>query len=275
MPFIKAERRKSKVRIWLSGMSSAGKTYTALELATGFGGKIGLIDTEAGRGHQYGEKFDYSVTTLTAPFLPESYINAIAEAEKAGIECLVIDSMSQEWQTLLEEKGKLDEKGGNSFVNWNKPTRRHNAFVEAITQSSIPLILMTCRVKRDYVISENDRGKMEPRLVGLANIQRDGFEYEMTIEFRIDKNHEAEAIKDNTGLFLGQPAAKLTKATGKLIREWHSEGKEPPPQVVKCENCSLKGLQTPATGEETDGHKFCKPCSDKYKELEAVKSSKE
>lgn len=232
MAFVKAERRKSKVRLWLSGMSSSGKTYTALELATGFGGKIAMIETEGGRGEMYGGKFPYDVQVLNAPHTPEKYAAAIREAEAAGYECLIIDSMSHEWNTLLEEKGKMDEKGGNSFVNWSAPTRRHNGLVEAVIQSKIPLIISTCRVKRDWVLTENDKGKMEPKLVGLANVQRDGFEYEQTVEFRIDKNHEAIALKDNTGLFLDKPAKQLTREDGKAIRAWHNEGKDITPAAT-------------------------------------------
>jgi hypothetical protein len=228
MAFQKAERKRSKVRLWLSGMSSSGKTYSALELATGFGGKIAMIETEGGRGEMYGGKFDYDVQVLNAPHTPEKYAAAIREAEAAGYECLIIDSMSHEWNTLLEEKGKLDEKGGNSFVNWSAPTRRHNGLVEAIIQSKIPLIICTCRVKRDWVLTENDKGKMEPKLVGLANVQRDGFEYEQSVEFRIDKNHEAVALKDNTGLFLDKPAKLLSREDGKAIKAWHEEGTEVP-----------------------------------------------
>lgn len=213
-------------------MSSGGKTYSALELATGFGGKIAMVDTEGGRGEMYAEEFDYDAMQLQAPFTPEKYAAAIKEAEAAGYECLIIDSMSHEWNQLLEDKGKLDEKGGNSFTNWNQPTRRHNGLVESIIQSKIPLIICTCRVKRDWVLTENDKGKMEPKLVGLANVQRDGFEYEQTVEFRIDKNHEAVALKDNTGLFLDKPAKLLSREDGKAIRAWHMEGKETNPAAT-------------------------------------------
>lgn len=266
MSFIRAERRKSKVRVWLSGMSSSGKTYTALELCTGFGGKTAMIETEGGRGEMYGEKFSYDVQSLSSPFTPEKYVAAIKEAEAAGYECLIIDSMSHEWNQLLEEKGKIDERGGNSFTNWNAPTRRHNVLVEALIQSKIPLIVSTCRVKRDWVLTENDKGKMEPKLVGLANVQRDGFEYEQTVEFRIDKNHEAEALKDNTGLFLGKGHVMLAREHGKLLREWHSEGKE---IIQKCIRCKEAEVTT-----KRELYDLCDPCAKAYDDKKAEETSK-
>lgn len=277
MAFTKAERRKSKVRVWLSGMSSSGKTFSALELCTGFGGRIAMIETEGGRGEMYGGRFDYDVQSLSPPYNPEKYVAAIKEAEKEGYECLVIDSMSHEWSTLLEEKGKIDEKGGNSFTNWNAPTRRHNVLVEALIQSKIPLIVATCRVKRDWVLTENEKGKMEPKLVGLANVQRDGFEYEMSVELRIDKNHEAEALKDNTGLFLGKSPVMLTPEHGMALRAWHNEGSEakepetPQPDLYYCVNCTKKNVQSEAT-LEIDGMKLCKPCWSRYTQMKEDKS---
>lgn len=257
--FKKAERRRSKLRLWLSGMSSSGKTLTSLMLAKGFGGKIAMIDTEAGRGEMYGSQYEYDVLQLTSPFTPESYITAIKEAEEAGYECLVIDSMSHEWKQILSEKTKMDERGGNSFTNWGKFTNRHDAMLEAISQSKIPFIAMTCRVKRDYIMETNDKGKQAPRLVGLANVQRDGAEYDLTIEWRLDKNHEAEAIKDNTGHFLNKSPLVLNEEHGKLLKEWHSDGKEAVPHCVRC--TSKKSIVVDSIGlHEASGHELCAEC---------------
>ena len=44
----KAERRKAKLRLALIGPTGSGKTYSALLLAFGLGGKTGIIDTENG-----------------------------------------------------------------------------------------------------------------------------------------------------------------------------------------------------------------------------------
>ena len=46
MAFIKATKKQCKLRAGLMGVAGSGKTYSALRLATGLGGKIALIDTE-------------------------------------------------------------------------------------------------------------------------------------------------------------------------------------------------------------------------------------
>ena len=53
--FKKAVRSASKLRLALSGTSGSGKTYGALLLAKGIGGKIAVIDTERGSASLYAD----------------------------------------------------------------------------------------------------------------------------------------------------------------------------------------------------------------------------
>ena len=48
MIFTKAERKKSKLRLALCGVSGSGKTTAALSIARGLGGRTALIETESG-----------------------------------------------------------------------------------------------------------------------------------------------------------------------------------------------------------------------------------
>ena len=85
----KAERRKAKLRVGVSGPSGSGKTYSSLLLARGLTTtweKVLLIDTENGSGDLYANLGAYNLITLTAPFSPERYIEAIHAAEEAGME---------------------------------------------------------------------------------------------------------------------------------------------------------------------------------------------
>ncbi|MGY8832331.1 MAG: AAA family ATPase, partial [Pseudomonadales bacterium] len=82
--FKKAERKQAKLRLALAGPSGAGKTYSALLIAKGIGGKIAVLDTEKGSASLYSDLVDFDVVDLTAPFTPERYIEVIAAAEAAG-----------------------------------------------------------------------------------------------------------------------------------------------------------------------------------------------
>ncbi len=206
----------------LQGPSGSGKTYSALLIAFGITqdwNKIVVLDTENESSHLYAHMGPYKVLSLHAPFTPEKYIDAIKLCEQAKMEVIIIDSLTHEWENLLEFHGSLQ---GNSFTNWNKVTPRHNALVQQILQSPCHVI-STLRTKQDYVLSEKN-GKMVPEKVGMKSVQRDGLEYEFTLAFDLDMKNNAVASKDRTGLFFGQPEQKLSQETGKKILEWCNTG---------------------------------------------------
>jgi len=60
--------------------------------------------------------------------------------------------------------------------------------------------------------------------VGMAAVQRDGFEYEVSISLDIDEEHMALSSKDRTGLFSEKGKFRITTETGMLIRDWCNSG---------------------------------------------------
>jgi hypothetical protein len=79
-----AKRHQVKLRLGLSGASGFGKTYSALLLAYGITGdwsKVAIIDTENGSASLYSHLGGYNVLTLTEPYTPERYIQAIEACE--------------------------------------------------------------------------------------------------------------------------------------------------------------------------------------------------
>ena len=85
MQIRKAERRKAKLRLGIAAPSGAGKTYSALLMAFGLGGKIGLIDTEHGSGDLYAHLGEYDVISIEAPYTVTKYVQAIHAFEEAGM----------------------------------------------------------------------------------------------------------------------------------------------------------------------------------------------
>jgi hypothetical protein len=217
-----AQRKRAKIKMGLQGPSGAGKTYSSLLIAYGLcndWNKIAVVDTENHSAELYANLGAFNTLQLSAPFTPEKYMQAIDVCEKAGMEVLVIDSVTHEWENLLDYHTSLQ---GNSFTNWGRVTPRHNEFVRKILQSSMHII-STIRTKQDYVLNERN-GKMVPEKVGLKTVQRDGLEYEFTLVFDIDMKNHAIASKDRTGLFFGQPEQKLSVETGKQINDWCNSG---------------------------------------------------
>jgi hypothetical protein len=126
----KATRKQVKLRLNLSAPSGAGKTYSALRMAKGLvndWSKIAVIDTENGSASLYSHLGDFNTIDLTPPFTPEKYTEAIHLCEKSGIECVIIDSSSHEWTTLLEQNETLAHTSfrGNTWAAWSKSTPRH------------------------------------------------------------------------------------------------------------------------------------------------------
>lgn len=224
----KATRQKAKIRLGLSAVAGGGKTMSSLLIANGITtwDKIAVIDTENGSGDLYAHLGEYSVLPLIAPYTPEKYIDAVHECENAGMEVIIIDSITHEWDG---KGGILDISNsmtGNSYTNWAKITPRHQAFIDSILQSKCHVIT-TVRRKQDYEMTTNSNGKLVPQKVGLKEVTREGFEYELTMNLELDTNHNATVSKDRTGLFAGKPEFIPSVETGRLIKEWCESGAEP------------------------------------------------
>jgi len=238
----KATRQKAKIRLGLSAVSGGGKTYTALLIAYGIKGdwgKIALIDTENGSGDLYEHLGPYNVLPLTAPFTPERYIDAIKDCENAGMELIIVDSITHEW----DGKGgclQIQESLGGKYQDWAKVTPRHQAFIDAILQSKCHVIT-TVRRKQDYEMTKDNNGKIKVEKAGLKEVTREGFEYELTVNLEMDVRHFATASKDRTGLFsnTNQTPFIPTIETGVLIKEWCENGVDlVSDAIAKLSNCN-------------------------------------
>jgi len=218
MQLLKASRKKASIKMSLQGPSGSGKTYSSLLLAYGLcndWSKIAVIDSENHSSELYSHLGGYNVLQLSAPYTPEKYVQAIEACGQAGMQVIIIDSISHEWEYILEAHASLP---GNSFTNWQKIGLRHKAFIQAILGSKAHIIATT-RTKQDYILNERN-GRIVPEKVGLKAVQREGLDYEFTLVFDLNMKNSATASKDRTGLFYGKPEQKLNIETGKTIYDW-------------------------------------------------------
>ena len=246
MGFIIKEAKRELIyaKTALMGASGAGKTYTALRLATGFleelkkennperikNGKILMANTEASRGRYYANEFAYDIIDVMSPHNPEMYVELIEYAVEQNYPMLLLDSTSHEW----EGRGgclELHQQAGGTYQAWAKVTPRHDKFIEKIADSEIHIIA-TMRGKDQYEIEKGDNSRLNVRKLGVGAKQRDGFEYEFTVTFLLDqKSNTAEAQKDNTHLFENEPPIKLTEGHGEKIAKWTGSGEGFTPTV--------------------------------------------
>jgi hypothetical protein len=221
----KAARQQVKLRLNISAPSGAGKTYSALRMANGLCGdysKVAVIDTENGSASLYSDLGGFNVIDLEPPFTPEKYIEAINTCAKAGMEVIIIDSSTHEWACLIEENQVLADARfrGNSWSAWSQTTPRHDRFINAILHCSMHVITCT-RSKMETIMGDDKKVKK----VGMKDVQREGWEYELTISLNIDRDtHLAIPSKDRTNLFEGKNPFLITEQTGKDIANWCNSG---------------------------------------------------
>lgn len=275
----KATRKQVKLRLNISAPSGAGKTYSALRMAYGITGdwsKVAVIDTENGSASLYSNLGDFNVVDLQPPFTPEKYVEALSACSAAGMEVIIIDSSSHEWVCLLEENELLAQSTfkGNTWSAWSKTTPRHDRFIAAVLHC--PAHVITCtRSKMETVMGE---GKKVHK-VGMKDVQREGWEYELTVSLNIDREtHLAIPSKDRTNLFEGKQPFLITEETGQLIKEWCESGESELQSAInemtivatiddmKVVWSKYKGLQTDA--------KFVKVKDKRKKELEKLETEK-
>jgi AAA domain len=226
-PFKKAARLRAWLKLAIMGPPGSVKTMSAILLAMGLGRKIAFIDTENGSACLYSTLCDFDVLSLEPPFSEKKLIDAIEAAVTAGYEVLIIDSYSHFWEGTLDAKGDLDAKGGNSFTNWHQAGKKFKGTLDAILQSHIHVIVCL-RVKTEYVLEVDIRGRQVPRKIGLAPIMREGISYEFTTILEGDEQHFVTVTKDRTSLFLGE-RFQVTPEHGEKLLAWMNAAPEPEP----------------------------------------------
>lgn len=249
MKFTKAVRQQARLRLALTGPSGAGKTYSALLMAKGMGGKIAVIDTERSSASLYAHIVDFDTLSLEPPYTPERFTEALHAAEEAGYNIAILDSITHEWSgiggclELADSIGKSKYKG-NSWSAWNDVTPRHRAFLDSLMKSPLHVIATMRSKTETSQVEENGRKKVVK--LGMKAEQRDGAEYEFTTVLDlVHDGHYATASKDRTGLFKGDPQP-ITPDTGKRLVAWLNSGAEPLPEPPAPE--TDPGQVTPRAG---------------------------
>lgn len=223
--FNKAVKTESKLRMAIAGPSGSGKTYTALAVATALvpGGRIAVIDTEHGSAAKYADLFNFDVANAAPPYHPDGLIRLINAAVAADYDIIVVDSVSHYWSGaggVLDIKEEVERKmrNPNSFAAWKDVTPLHQRMVEALVGAAAHVIV-TMRSKQDYILVEKN-GRMVPQKVGMAPVQRDGFEYEFDVMMDIDIEHVGRVQKTRCPALVDGAFVKPGADVAGILREW-------------------------------------------------------
>ena len=94
-------------------------------------------------------------------------------------------------------------------------------------------------------MDRDSNGKTRVVKHGLKDITREGFSYELTVDFEIiNEKHLAKATKDRTGLFMDKPEIVITKGVGKMLIQWCNQGLSVEEARIKIAECTtVEGLR--------------------------------
>jgi hypothetical protein len=239
-----AQRKGAKGVFGFAGQSGTGKTYSALMFAYGLAGcvgkRMGFLDTENRRGSLYadilpdGDRF--MTMDMTAPFHPRKYVEAIAEFEKAGIDTLVIDSISHEWEgqggcsdiALYGDYTDAQFADGTwcakeaKRAQWQVAKRENQKFVNALLQSKMNIVVC---------LRAKEKSKVEPdggvSSLGIQPICEKNFSFEATTLLLMqDEGSSQKVLRCPSALrpYLGRADDYITVQDGLAVREWLQGG---------------------------------------------------
>ena len=237
MTFTKATKKNAKLRLALFGVSGAGKTYTALRIATGLGGKIAVIDTERGSASKYADRFDFDVCEVEKPSINNIKL-IISQAQNYDV--LIIDSLTHAWLELLQEVEQIAKTkfGGNTWSAWSEGSPKQMSLINSLLDFK-GHIIATMRTETNWTTQTNDKGKVVPVRVGEAPKQGKGIEYEFDMLMQLSQEHNALVIKDRTGKYQDACIEKPDESLGKELAAWLNDG-EP---IVKFDKNAHIGVE--------------------------------
>ncbi len=250
-----AQREGARLVIGVGGISGSGKTYSALQVAWGLANfdskKVGLICTENRRGRLYADSLRdqngnihrFLVGDFQPPFSPARYIEAINAFVAAGVEVLVIDSVSHEWNgiggcediaTGPDSQGKAPKQ-----PRWNTAKLEHKKFMNAMLQS--PVHVICCMRAQPKVKLENQSGKTVYIDQGILPIQEKSFTFELTASMMMwngGKQRDVLKCPDELAPIFGRSGEMaegyLTAQHGKMLRDWVDGGNQIDQEVQRA-----------------------------------------
>jgi hypothetical protein len=229
-----AIRPSLKARLMLSGPAGAGKTYSALEIASVLGDTILVIDTEKESALTYADDFQFTHLPWHEPFEPRELAQVLGEAS-SDYDVIVVDSFSHFWTGA---GGTLDIADGK-FGGWKTARPAQGDVVTGILAAAAHVIVCV-RSKMEYAqeeVQENGRKKSTVRKLGMAPQQDATLEYELNLAAELDIDHRISVSKSRTtAVPVGRTfPAGHARDLAKAYAQWLASGDPFAPLDVQAE----------------------------------------
>lgn len=219
--FQPATKAGSKARIALTGTAGSGKTWSALQIAQGLDageGRIGLIDTDRGSARKYADSFAFDWLGMSS-FSPDDLVKATIAAAEQNIGTLIVDTATPFWSGA---DGMLDQVGraSSNFEGWRQMRPVERRMFDALLGYPGHVII-TLRVKTEYVVEINANGKAEPKKVGLKPEQRDNIDSEFDVVIDLESAGEiARVSKTRCPELAGKSFTRPGEQVGETVQAW-------------------------------------------------------
>lgn len=246
-----AERKAQNLFIGLVGPSSSGKTYSALELATGIqsvcGGDIAVIDTENHRALAYADHFKFLHIPFEPPWGSLDYVAALQYAATKA-KTIVVDSAShehegeggmidfQEHEVERMSRGDAGKAERIKMLAWAKPKAARRELLKAITRLDANVIM--CFRAKNTSKPGKDEGKSVVIPMGFVPIAGEEFVFEMALSALFHPGSrgvptwdpefpgEKIAVKIPKQFeWLRESRGPMTREVGRKLAEWAQGGK--------------------------------------------------
>ena len=247
-----AERTKVKAAIGIDGTSGDGKTYLSLMFAKAFAedwNKIYVTDAENDSARlaintklSTGEvisKFYHQSLDKETGYSPFNYEYCQNEALELGCSVLIQDTFSNCWnrelgvldmKTIVETSN--DRRYNDNYRAWGHPdvAKAKNLIFDLIRNNKMHVI-STLRIKSDFQMMPDDKGKNTVKEIGLKQIQSEGLTYEFDLLLRMiepgsknGKPPKVEVLKSRYDVFEKGEQYLITKDVLEQLKEYLQDG---------------------------------------------------
>lgn len=229
----RAVKSQSWLRLGISGPAGAGKTWTALEVASRLtpSPRIALLDTELGSASKYADHFTFDVVEVDH-YAPKVVLDFLHLCEREAYDVAIIDSASPFWNGpggFLEmvdvetAKQKTNRTGQGSFSAWKPVDAAYSKWVIDILASRVHVIF-TLRAKMAYEQTKTPEGKSQVVKLGLAPVFRETFPYELDVMLELDQDHVGVVTKTRVHGLDEQVHRKPGAAFAQRLVDWLASG---------------------------------------------------
>jgi hypothetical protein len=213
--------------IGVTAEQGAGKTWSALRLATGIqrvvGGDIYGIDAEDGRMLAYSDYFKFRHVPFDPPHGPDDYRAAISHCAQRGASIVIVDQLSSEHDgeggVLDQIEQYIEDKGGGEQHKWTahiipkRARRKLNREIVHLAKSIVFILLYRAEEKTRPTTG----GKAEK--LGLQTISTSSLPYSMTVRFLLSTAGDGVPILQPT-----QPAERRLIKNPEQFKGWFVQG---------------------------------------------------